>query len=789
MLNHEAATDQASTPAGRIASFGKYLLLQRVSVGGMAEVFKAIPEGASRIDQIVAIKRILPNIAEDREFIGMFIDEARIAGQLTHPNICRIYELGRVGADHYIAMQFLWGRDLLKVMNRFKRAGLLIPPPMAVFTAAHACAALHYAHNKRDSSGAPLNIIHRDVSPQNIIVGYSGQAKLIDFGVARAASQSQKTQAGILKGKFGYMSPEMIRGLPVDHRSDVFAMGICLHEALTGSRLFYGETDFATLELVRDANIVPPSGKVPSIPPALDAIVLKALSRDAELRYQSAEEMEQALLEFLDAYYPGYGEADVSACMREAFGHELTREKQRLDAFAQMLARGQLVRGATPPAMPVEPPPSGERAMTPEELALTRVPTRQSQLTDEEVKRLSGEHDLEGEQTQIFFSNAELSELRQMDVEPDFELGPTRSPTVSDVVLRGPAGYPGEPVMPAPSFPKLTPSGTYERRFDEQGRAPVAAPESAYGGMRAPGQRGIATQTIRAFEGELPADEPLGAGQPPRRHGALHTALLATAAVALGALGYWAVRVTTHRTATLEIAAVDDPDALVRVDGVLRGNPPLSVEGLSPGLHSLELEARGFELARADIHVEAGETRPVNLVLSPKGAPSIDTLPAQVPANVAPAPVGPAILPTPIGTAAVPNATSQTPAEQLTAVPGTGPKAVPRAPMRPRVVEQVEGEQPATAVVATQGTGETQVSEAFNDEAAAAGEGELLISTVPWTRVIIDGTDTGRDTPVRALRVPSGAHKIVLKTPEGVEHEVSVVVQPGKTVRIIRRFE
>ncbi len=203
MLNSEAVAGSASASAGRIAPFGKYLLLQRVSVGGMAEVFKALPADAERIDQIVAIKRILPNIAEDSEFIGMFIDEARIAGQLNHPNICRIYELGRVGGDHYISMQFLWGRDLLKIMNRYKKAERFVPASMAAFVGVNACCALHYAHTKCDEQGRPLNIIHRDVSPQNIIVGYSGQVKLIDFGVARAASQSQRTQAGILKGKFG----------------------------------------------------------------------------------------------------------------------------------------------------------------------------------------------------------------------------------------------------------------------------------------------------------------------------------------------------------------------------------------------------------------------------------------------------------------------------------------------------------------------------------------------------------------------------------------------------------
>lgn len=786
MLNHEAVTGQAATPVGRIASFGKYLLLQRVSVGGMAEVFKAIPEGATAIDQIVAIKRILPNIAEDREFIGMFIDEARIAGQLTHANICRIYELGRVGADHYIAMQFLWGRDLLKVMNRFKRAGLLIPPAMAAFTAMHACAALHYAHNKRDQHGEPLHIIHRDVSPQNIIVGYSGQAKLIDFGVARAATQSQKTQAGILKGKFGYMSPEMIRGLPVDHRSDVFAMGICLHEALTGSRLFYGETDFATLELVRDAKILPPSAKVPGLPPALDEIVLKALSRDANLRYQSAEEMQHALQGFLASHFPGYGENEVSACMREAFGHELTREKLRLDTFAQMLQRGELVRGAALPALPSEPPLSGERSMTAEELALTRVPTKQSQLSDEEVRRLSGEHDLNDEQTQIFFSSAELSEIREIDEQPPFQPEPVRTPSVSDVVMRHSGGLPGAALMPAPSFPKLTPSGTFQRSFDEQGRAPFASGTLPRGRS----ERGIQTQTIPAYNGPNPfAVEPsTGVTTSPGR-GALRTSLLAAAALVLAGLGYTAVRLGTHRTATLEIASVGDPDAVLRVDGVARGNPPLVVNDLEPGLHSLELEARGFETARADVHLESGETHPVRLVLSPKTPEPARVDNLQSPQ--APSTTSTDVQAMPSPRVQAPSTAPTSPTPTPVTVPTTSATTVPESPLKPVPVRPVgkprvvvgpeESPRPAPG-------GETQVSESFNDEAAAAGEGELLISTTPWSRVIIDGNDTGRDTPVRALRVAQGAHRVTLRVPEGEDHDIEINVQPGKTIRIIRHF-
>jgi Protein kinase domain len=787
MVNPEAATGQASTPQGRIVSFGRYLLLQRVSVGGMAEVFKALPERATRVDQILAIKRILPNIAEDQEFIGMFVDEARLVGQLTHPNICRIYELGRVGADHYIAMQFLWGRDLLKVMNRYKRAGLLVPEPMAVFAASQACAALHYAHNKRDAKGAPLNIIHRDVSPQNIIVGYGGQSKLIDFGVARAATQSQKTQAGILKGKFGYMSPEMIRGLPVDHRSDVFAMGICLHEALSGSRLFYGETDFATLELVRDARVVPPSAKVPTIHPQLDAIVMRALARDADKRYQSAQELEASLLAFLDENYPEYGEAQVGASMREAFGHELAREKLRLDAFARMLDQGEMVRGALLPALPLEAPLSGERAAHDEAPGRTSdrpsrpVPRAESYPPVDEFPLGAPEPrpDAREELTHIFFSADELSQIRQLDQPVNAELA---------------NWWPGPHTpQPAPSRPVLTPSGTFPRRPDEPNQiAPTQRlPERK---RRAPTLRDVETAARAHYRVRRSGGR-----------GLARASLLAFAALALAVFGYGAVRLGSQRTATLEIGPVEDPDALLRVDGIVRGNPPLIVEELAPGTHTLELEARGVEIARASIRVEAGETRAVDLMLAPRVEAAQLTTPSVEPSAAAQeagevavaekpaAPTRPRVAAQPAKPARYDDATEDEPAaaEEPSAAPAAvAPPPAGEAPPAPAsespkaepvAAEKAEPEAPAEA-------SERLGSETINAEAAAAGQGELLISTVPWSRVIIDGNDTGRDTPVRALRIAVGPHRVLLRTPEGPEHEISVMVLPGKTIRIIHRF-
>jgi serine/threonine protein kinase len=851
MVNPEAATGQASAPQGRIVSFGRYLLLQRVSVGGMAEVFKALPENATRVDQILAIKRILPNIAEDHEFIGMFVDEARLVGQLTHPNICRIYELGRVGADHYIAMQFLWGRDLLKVMNRYKRAGLLVPEPMAVLVASQACAALHYAHTKCDASGAPLHIIHRDVSPQNIIVGYGGQSKLIDFGVARAATQSQKTQAGILKGKFGYMSPEMIRGLPVDHRSDVFAMGICLHEALSGSRLFYGETDFATLELVRDARVVPPSAKVPTIHPQLDAIVMRALARDADRRYQSAQELEASLLAFLAENYPGYGEPEVGASMREAFGHELAREKLRLDAFARMLERSELVRGALLPALPHETLPSGERAAPDEAPAHTSDrPSRpvlsgsreESQPPPDEQPWVGAQEarpELREEQTHIFFSAAELSEIRQLDQPFDAELAHWWT---------GPHA-----VEPAPSHPKLTPSGTYPRRSDS---GSARADSRLAGGTARPDSRlaaGTARPDSRLAAGTARPDSRLAAGtarfdeqgrsapalrgrdehsNPTRAlresetaarahyrvqrggRGLARASLLALAALALAVFGYGAVRLGANRTATLEIGPVEEPDALVRVDGIVRGNPPLIVDDLAPGTHTLELEARGVGIARASIRVEAGETRAVDLMLSPRVESAQLTTPSIEPGSAPqeagelgeaatvgkPAPrvrgLAPASKPARApaadddqGEPAAPESDAPAGGEALTArAEGATEPAAPSAAAEPSTAAEPSAAAEPSSDDEAPEPSERLGNDAVNAEAAAAGQGELLISTEPWSRVIIDGNDTGRDTPVRALRVAVGPHRVLLRTPDGPQHEISVMVLPGKTIRIIHRF-
>jgi eukaryotic-like serine/threonine-protein kinase len=213
----------------RPTPFGKYLLLDRVNVGGMAEVFKAKHFGVEGFERVVALKRILANIAEDRDFIEMFIDEAKVASQLNHANIAQIFELGKQDGSYFIAMEYVAGRDLRSLFDRAKQMGVRVPMELTCYAMLKVCEGLDYAHNKKDAKGNLLEFIHRDVSPQNVMVSFDGDVKLIDFGLAKASTNDYKTQAGILKGKFGYMSPEQIMGLPIDRRSDVFSAGIVLY--------------------------------------------------------------------------------------------------------------------------------------------------------------------------------------------------------------------------------------------------------------------------------------------------------------------------------------------------------------------------------------------------------------------------------------------------------------------------------------------------------------------------------------------------------------------------------
>ena len=342
-----------STPRKQPIVFGRYLLLDRVNIGGMAEVWRGKVFGAGGFERLVAVKRILPNIAEDEEFISMFQDEAKISVQLTHANICQIYELNRIGPSLYIAMEYVPGKDLRSIFERARKKGEPPPVPLVCYVIGKLCEGLDYAHRKKDSYGRELNVVHRDVSPQNVLISFEGEVKVIDFGIAKAAGKVTKTQAGILKGKFGYMSPEQIRGLPLDRRSDVFAIGVCLYELLTGERLFVGESDFQVLEKVRKAEVLPPSTYNRKIPEALERIVLKALSRDPEARFQYASELGDELQRFLITSDSIFSRKDLMQYMKSTFAEEVERERARVAEYAEIKAPEGMSTGESGGMVPV----------------------------------------------------------------------------------------------------------------------------------------------------------------------------------------------------------------------------------------------------------------------------------------------------------------------------------------------------------------------------------------------------------------------------------------------------
>ena len=301
-------------------AFGKYLLLERISHGGMAEVFRAKAQGTAGFERVVAIKLLLPQVADDTDFITMLIDEAKIAGQLSHANIAQIFDLGQVDGRYYIAQEYVPGKDLRAILRHLEERGARLSVAQSCHIILKVCEALDYAHNKRDPSGQPLNLVHRDISPQNVIVSHEGEVKLIDFGIVKAEGRATRTLAGLVKGKFAYMSPEQIRGLPVDRRSDVFACGILLHELLSGRPLFKRGTEFETLQRARVGEIEPPSLLNPEVTQALDRVALRALARHVDDRYQSALALRDGLWEVVRENGHYHSRDQLAAWMLETFG-------------------------------------------------------------------------------------------------------------------------------------------------------------------------------------------------------------------------------------------------------------------------------------------------------------------------------------------------------------------------------------------------------------------------------------------------------------------------------------
>ena len=314
--------------------FGRYILLDKVNTGGMAEVYRAKVSGTDNFQRIVAIKCMLPSLMEDKEFGTMFVDEARLAAQLNHGNIVQIYELGRHEEQLYIAMELVNGHDLRATTKRARKLGKRLGVGFVAYIVSKAAEALDYAHNKLSLEGTPLLLVHRDVSPQNILVSYDGEVKVVDFGIAKAAHRATETRAGTLKGKFAYMAPEQVVGEAIDRRADIFALGAILYEAATGRPLFYGDTDLAILEKVRTAQLPNLEEHLAHAPAQLCKVIRKARALKPEDRYQSALDMAEDLSPVLISRGNLFGPKNARTTMRVLYEKEWNAVPEKLKQYS-----------------------------------------------------------------------------------------------------------------------------------------------------------------------------------------------------------------------------------------------------------------------------------------------------------------------------------------------------------------------------------------------------------------------------------------------------------------------
>jgi serine/threonine protein kinase len=307
----------------RGASVGKYEILRKIATGGMAEIYLARIRGTAGFEKLVVLKRILPQVAEDPQFVQMFLDEARLSSTLQHPNIADVYDVGEADGQYFFTMEFVYGQDVRAIRHEMKKRSEPVPLAVGLALVHGAASALDYAHDRRGPDGKPLGVVHRDVSSSNIMVSYDGAVKLLDFGIARVLSTTHKTQVGTLKGKIPYMSPEQCKGLPLDRRSDLFSLGVVLFELTVGRRPFRGDSDFAVMDQIVYGGAPTPSSLMPGYPPELEAIVMKCLEREAKARYTTCDELVEDLEAFTQQFGLWISPKQLGKYMRTVFADKI----------------------------------------------------------------------------------------------------------------------------------------------------------------------------------------------------------------------------------------------------------------------------------------------------------------------------------------------------------------------------------------------------------------------------------------------------------------------------------
>ena len=313
-----------------VKPFGRFYLLDRMATGGMAEIFRAKTFADGGYENLLVIKRILPHISDNEEFIEMFIDEARVCAALTHPNIVHVHDFGQIGAHYFLAMEYIEGSDVRRTLRKLARSGRKLPARYAAFIAREVALGLHHAHTRREGEDAAFGIIHRDVSPANVLLSFEGRVKIVDFGIAKAISNAYQTRDGVLKGKFDYMSPEQADGEPLDPRSDLFALGIVLWEMVTGRRLFKTPSDMQTLKKVRNAEVPLPSSHASHLNPEFEAVMMRLLEKQAADRFESGRQAADALAAHIGPDEDETREG-LSAFLQDLLEAERNADRQKLE--------------------------------------------------------------------------------------------------------------------------------------------------------------------------------------------------------------------------------------------------------------------------------------------------------------------------------------------------------------------------------------------------------------------------------------------------------------------------
>jgi serine/threonine protein kinase len=666
---------------------GNFRLVSQIAVGGMAEIYEAIAPGVAGFEKHLALKIIHPNYAEDPAFVQMLIDEAKLAVQLVHENIVKTYDLGHADGQYYISMELIDGFDLFRVLRRASEKSVEFPVEIAAYIAHEVAAGLDYAHKKKDPQGRPLQIVHRDVSPQNVLISGSGEVKLVDFGIAKASLRRQETAAGVIKGKYYYMSPEHAWGEKVDARSDVFAAGILLWEMLVGQMLYLDDDLEVLLDRVRRAQVERPSTKRTGLPRELEDIVMRALKRRPEERYQTAGEMATALATFARKAAPDFSRQKLGTFVEKTMGESTTNRQVELpqqisdDMFADENSLIFLMAPDEPSAGPRKLEPSRSSA-SPDGARKADQPTSQVSMPriaekldyDEESDATIVDGGA-GAQAMIAALNARRA-AAEPDETPDAddEEQPTdqqKSAKARTVSMRAAKGGTNEldvgDLVPVPSFEDAEPSFTDEndnentqerlRRTMEIRRKPKPKPPHSIQQptIEMPPTASGNTPTPPSHTGATPTPTPpTPLTTPPWRPGEesvtpMHAAgveagqtrtgqamsparvrLIAIGAVSLAAIAAVIAVVLLLRGDTGSIEVTSRPaGAEVYIDGkVLPGVTPLEILDVDPAqTHTVRVTLAGYDPFTQDVRLEGRRTR-IQAVLSAQTASlAIDSIP------------------------------------------------------------------------------------------------------------------------------------------------------------------